>query len=218
MVSLKGQQQRIRCSLSSRLRKFLLPSQVWFSIQLIVSAAWEFFVGSSAAAATVAEFAKLSKIAAGAGAIEGFYMRDMEDCFFAPVGILTLGSGFSEFLTLVSGYKGPSLAAAAAASPRVDVEKGPQAAAALDVLDESFQVTSRCLFQKHPDCKRKEEREERKIQEDEERDKVLLVRGLRENTMVVRCESGWTARDLSGSLHVRTAFLLICSTLWWRGA
>ena len=53
--------------------------------------------------------------------------------------------------------------------------------------------------------KRKEEREERNIQEDEGRDTVLLVRGLRGNTMVVRCESGWTARDLSDSLHVRTA-------------
>ena len=119
-------------------------------VKLIVSAAWEFFVGSSAAAASVAEFAKLRKTAAWAGAIEGFYMRDMEDCFFAlVVSVLTLRSGFFEFLTLVSGYKGPW----------VDVEKGPQAAAALDFVGESFQVTSRSLFQKHPNFlfgKRKE--------------------------------------------------------------
>ena len=34
---------------------------------------------------------------------------------------------------------------------------------------------------------------------------VLVVRGLRENTTVVLCESGWTARDLSDSLRVRTS-------------
>ena len=70
----------------------------------------------------------------------------------------------------------------------------------------SSQVTSRCLFQKHPDflfVQRKEEREERKFQEDDG-DTGLLVRGLRVNTMVVLCESGWTARDLSDSLRVRT--------------
>ena len=54
-------------------------------VKLIVSAAWEFFVGSSAATASVAEFANLSKTAAWADAIEGIYMRVMEDCFFALV-------------------------------------------------------------------------------------------------------------------------------------
>ena len=62
-------------------------------------------------------------------------------------------------------------------------------------------------FKKHPNFffdKRKEEREERKVREDGG-DTVLLVRGLQENTMVVHCGSGWTARDLSDSLLVRTS-------------
>ena len=33
----------------------------------------------------------------------------------------------------------------------------------------------------------------------------MLVRGLQGNTMVVRCGSGWTARDLSASLRCRTS-------------
>ena len=54
--------------------------------------------------------------------------------FSASLGFLTLGLAFIGFIALVRvfsgsvGYKGPSCAAAAAASPRVDVEKGPQAA------------------------------------------------------------------------------------------
>ena len=36
-------------------------------------------------------------------------------------------------------------------------------------------------------------------------DTVLLVRGLQGHTMVVRCVSGWTARDLSDSFWVRTS-------------
>ena len=93
----------------------------------------------------------------------------------ASLGFLKLGFVFLGILALVRefsgsvGYKGPFYAAATAPSPRVDVEKGPQAAAALGCVDESSQVTSRCLIQKHPDFlfeKRKEEREERKMQED----------------------------------------------------
>ena len=87
------------------------------------------------------------------------------------------------------------------------MEKGPQAAAAHEFVVASSQVTSRCLDQKHPDflfVKRKEEREERKMREDGG-DTVLLVRGLQGNTMVVRCGSGWTARDLSDSLRCRTS-------------
>ena len=103
--------------------------------------------------------------------------------------------------------KGPSYAAAAAATPRVDVEKDPQAAAALDCVDQSSQVPSRCLFQKHPVFfydKIDEERRERKVREDGG-DTVLLVRGLQGNTMVVQCGSGWTARDLAASLWCRTS-------------
>ena len=77
-------------------------------------------------------------------------------------------------------------------------------------VDQSSQVTSRCLFQKHPVFlfdKTVEEREERKVREDGG-DTVLLVRGLQWNTMVVQCGSGWTARDLSDSLHDRTAVLV----------
>ena len=48
------------------------------------------------------------------------------------------------------------------------------------------------------------EREERKIKEIRGVI-VLLVRGLLGNTMVVHCGSGWTARDLSDSLRVRTS-------------
>ena len=65
-------------------------------------------------------------------------------------------------------------------------------------------------FKKHPDflfVKRKEEREERKMREDGG-DTVLLVRGLQGDTMVVRCGAGWTARDLSDSLRVRTSVLV----------
>ena len=125
--------------------------------------------------------------------------------FSASLGFLTSGLAFVRIITSVRvfsgsvGYKGPSYAAAAAASPRVDVEKVPQAAAALGYVDESSQVTSRCLIQKHPDFLfdlRKEEREERKIQEDG-RDTVLLVRGFQGNTLVVRCGSGWTVGDLT---------------------
>ena len=36
-------------------------------------------------------------------------------------------------------------------------------------------------------------------------DTVLLVRGLQGNTMVVRCGSGWTARDVADSLRCRTS-------------
>ena len=71
----------------------------------------------------------------------------------------------------------------------------------------SFLSPSRCLFQKHPDflfAKVEEGREERKVREDGG-DTVLLVRGLMGNTMVVRCGSGWTARDLSASLRRRTS-------------
>ena len=69
--------------------------------------------------------------------------------FSASLGFLTLGLAFVGIIAFVrvfsgsAGYKGPSRAAAAAASPRVDVEKGPQAAAALGYVDESSQVTSR---------------------------------------------------------------------------
>ena len=93
----------------------------------------------------------------------------------ASLGFLKLGFVFLGILALVRefsgsvGYKGPFYAAATAPSPRVDVEKGPQPAAALGCVDESSQVTSRCLIQKHPDFlfeKRKEESEERKMQED----------------------------------------------------
>ena len=63
---------------------------------------------------------------------------NMAECFFAVVGFLSLGSGLFEFLTLVSVHKGPSFAAAAAATPRVDVEKIPQAAAALVYQDGVF--------------------------------------------------------------------------------
>ena len=103
--------------------------------------------------------------------------------------------------------RGPSYAAAAAATPRVDVEKDPPAAAALDCVNQSSQVPSRCLFQKHPVFlfdKIVEEREERKVREDGG-DTVLLVRGLQGNTVVVQCGSGWTARDLSDSLRCRTS-------------
>ena len=133
--------------------------------------------------------------------------------FSASLGFLTLGFVFLGIFALVrefSGsvwFKGPSYAAAAAATPRVDVEKGPQAAAAHEYVVASSQVTSRCLVQKHPDflfVKRKEEREEGKMREDGG-DTVLLVRGLQENTMVVRCGAGSTARDLSDSLRVRTS-------------
>ena len=65
--------------------------------------------------------------------------------------------------------KGPSYAAAAAATPRVDVEKDPQAAAAFGCVDQSSQVPSRRLFQEHPVFlfdKVDEEREERKVRED----------------------------------------------------
>ena len=88
--------------------------------------------------------------------------------------------------------KGPSYAAAAAATPRVDVEKDPQAAAALDCVDQSSQVPSSCLFQKHPDFlfdKIEQERKERTVREDGG-DTVLLVRGLQGNTVVVQCGSG----------------------------
>ena len=44
---------------------------------------------------------------------------------------------------------GRSSFSVAAATPRVDVEKTPQAAAALVCQDEVSQVTSRCLFQQH---------------------------------------------------------------------
>ena len=133
--------------------------------------------------------------------------------FSASLGFLTLGFVFLGIFALVRefsgsvGFKGPSYAAAAAATPRVDVEKGPQAAAAHEYVVASSHVTSRCLVQKHPDfliVKRKEEREEGKMREDGG-DTVLLVRGLQENTTVVRCGAGWTARDLSDSLRVRTS-------------
>ena len=133
--------------------------------------------------------------------------------FSASLGFLTLGFVFLRIFALVRefsgsvGYKGPSCAAAAAATPRVDVENFPQAAAAHEYVVASSQVTSRCLVQKHPDLlfvKRKEEKEERKMREDGG-DTVLLVRGLQEDTMVVRCGAGWTARDLSDSLRVRTS-------------
>ena len=100
-----------------------------------------------------------------------------------------------------------SSAAPAAATLRVDVEKGPQAAAAHAYVVASSQVPSRCLSQKHPVFlfdKVDEEREEKKVREDEG-DTDLLVRGLQGNTMVVRCGSGWTALDLSASLRCRTS-------------
>ena len=62
--------------------------------------------------------------------------------FSASLGFLVGIIAFVRVFSGSAGYKGPSYAAAAAASPRVDVEKGPQAAAALGYVDESSQVTS----------------------------------------------------------------------------
>ena len=108
---------------------------------------------------------------------------------------------------------GPFFAAAAATTPRVDVEKASQAAAAPVHLNESSQVTSRCLVQKHPDSLselKKEEREERRVQEDGG-DFVLLVRGLQGNTMVVRCGSGGRLETCLTLFMIALMFLCICS-------
>ena len=132
------------------------------------------------------------------------------------VGLAT--TTLDRFLTLVDGAtwsmgtttlsKGPSFAAAAsaAATPRVDVEKDPQAAAAPGFVVASSQVPSRCLSEKHPVLFDNvgEEREEKKVRKGDG-DTVLLVRGLQGNTIVVRCGSGWTARDVSASLRCRTS-------------
>ena len=164
---------------------------------LLISASGEIFIACcfAEASAMIDEF-KL-KIA------EAVTLVITAAAFSASLGFLTLVREFSGSV----GYKGPSYAAAAAATPRVDVEKGPQTAAAGEYVVACSQVTSRCLVQKHPDLlfgKRKEEMEKRKIREDGG-DTVLLVRGLQGNTMVVHCGSGWAARDLSDSLRVRTS-------------
>ena len=99
----------------------------------------------------------------------------------------------SKCLALTTFREGSSFSAAAA-TPRLDVEKTPQAVAALVFQDECSQVTSRYLFQKHPanDFGRmmEERKEEKKIGEDG-RSKVVLVRGLTGNTLVVRCGVDW---------------------------
>ena len=136
---------------------------------------------------------------------------------FKCIGELAVGLATTTldcFLSLESGFcelwwnKGPSLAAAAsaAATPRVDVEKGPQAAAAPGYVVESSQVPSRCLSEKHPVLFGTVGVEgEGKRVRGGDGDTVFLVRGLQGNTIVVRCGSGWTALDLSASLRCRTS-------------
>ena len=134
--------------------------------------------------------------------------------FSAFLGFLTLGCVFLCIFALVrefsgsGGYKGPSFAAAAsaAATPRVDVEKGPQAAAAPGYMVVSSQVPSRCPSEKHPVLfDNVGEDWEEKVVCEGDGDTVVLVRGLQGNTIVVRCGSGWTALDLSASLRGRTS-------------
>ena len=136
---------------------------------------------------------------------------------FECIGELVVGLATTTldcFLSLEFGFcelwwnKGPSLAAAAsaAATPRLDVEKGPQAAAAPLHMVVSSQVPSRCLSEKHPVLfDNVGEDWEDKVVCGGDGDTVVLVRGLQGNTIVVRCGSGWTALDLSASLRGRTS-------------
>ena len=68
-------------------------------------------------------------------------------------------------VALATTTLGPRFACGAQATPRADVDVASQAAAALVCLNESSQVTSRSLIQKHPDFLLDRRTEE--MQEDE---------------------------------------------------
>ena len=115
------------------------------------------------------------------------------------------------------GYPSFAAAASAAATPRVDVEKGPQAAAAPGYVVASSQVPSRCLSEKHPVLltmlvKRGKKRRSEKVMGT----LFCWCVGCRRTRL-------WFGVDRGGRLliclllfGVALLFLFIFSTWWWR--
>ena len=185
--------------------KLMIADVVFFVSSSAVAAS---LVGSSAAAASVAQFVKLSK---AASAFAGFYMMNIADCFFVLAGFFSLRVWLLRVPHISQCAQGSFFCGSRSRSRDTTGGRGEGPAssscACVRGCVASSQVPSRCLSQKHPVFlfdKVDEEREEKKVREGEG-NTVLLLRGLQGNTMVVRCGSGWTALDLSASLRCRTS-------------
>ena len=177
------------------------------------------YVRSSQVMYGIQEAAAACPFVACAGPLELFVGWQPQSAARMMIGMLALVFLFSVIgLATTTLSKGPSCAAAAAATPRVDVEKDPQAAAALDCVDQFSQVPSRCLFQKHPNFLFAKVKEGKKGRFE----KI-------EGTLYCWCVGCWGTRwlfgvDLGGRLEtclllsgVALLFLFICSIWWWRG-
>ena len=162
-------------------------------------------VGNSAAAASFAQFLKLSE---AASAFVGFFVMNIADCFFILDGFLSLESGFCELWW----YNCPSFVRFLMRHPQPRHHGWTWRRARKQQLHPGTWWRRRrfplaaCLKSTPSFLTMLVKRGKKRRSEKVMRTLFCWCVGCRgENTIVVRCGSGWTALDLSASLRCRTS-------------